>query len=106
MILSLLFIPLLTLIISLPFFIYPLIVSKSTLPRISTITVDLSVAQVSLLIFNLMEANCPLVESIDSRTLESLRFCHPESNRDTEANISQDDRGADSMGEEIHEEAR
>ena len=60
----------------------------------------------SQLIFNLLEANCPLDESVDSMTMESLRFCHTESNRDTEANISQDDTGATSLGDEIHEEAR
>ena len=42
------------------------------------------VAQVSQLIFNLMEANCPLDENIDS--LETLEFSHPESNGDSEAN--------------------
>jgi len=45
-----------------------------------------------------MEANCPLDESIDS--LETLRFGHSESNTDTEANISQGDREATSLGEE------
>jgi len=38
--------------------------------------------------------------------MESLIFCHTESNRDTEANVSRDDTGAISMDEEIHEEAR
>jgi len=42
-----------------------------------------------------METNCPLDESIDS--LETLRFSHPESNGDSEADISQ---GATSLGEE------
>jgi len=37
--------------------------------------------------------------------MESLRFRHSESNRDTEE-ILRDDRGATSMYEEIHEEAR
>jgi len=37
--------------------------------------------------------------------MESLRFRHSESNRDTEE-ILRDDRGATSMDEEIHEEAR
>jgi len=50
------------------------------------------------LIFNLIEANCPLDESIDS--LETLEFGHPESNGDSEANISQGNRGATSLGEE------
>jgi len=61
---------------------------------------------VSRLIFNFLEANCPLDESIDSSTMESLVFCHTESSRDTEANVSRDDTGAISMDEEIHEEAR
>jgi len=39
-----------------------------------------------------------LDESIDS--LETLRFCHPESNGDSEANISRGDRGATSLDEE------
>jgi len=50
-----------------------------------------------------MEANCPLDESIDSRTMETLRFCHSDSNRDSEADI---DRETTSLGEEIYEEAR
>jgi len=61
---------------------------------------------VSQLIYNLLEANCPLDESIDSRTMETLIFCYPESNRDSEADISRSDRGATSLDEEIHEEAR
>jgi len=60
---------------------------------------------VSRLILDLLEANCPLNESIDSRTMESLRFCHSESDRDTEADVLRDDR-AISLGEEIYEEAR
>ena len=48
--------------------------------------------------FNLMEANCPLDESIDS--LETLRFCHPESSENSEANISREDRGVTSLGGE------
>jgi len=57
------------------------------------------------LILDLLEANCPLNESIDSRTMETLRFYHSESDRDTEADVLQDDR-AISLGEEIYEEAR
>jgi len=45
-----------------------------------------------------MEANCPLDESIDS--IKILRLCHPESNGDSEENISRGDRGAISLGEE------
>jgi len=91
MLLSLLFSPLLTLIISSSCFIYPFIVSKSTLPYIHIIATDSCIAQVSRLILNLLEVNCPLDEVIDSRTMETLRFYHSESNRDTEASISQVD---------------
>jgi len=55
------------------------------LPYISIINADLCVAQ---LILNLLKENCPLDESIDSGTVETLIFCHPESTRDTEADIS------------------
>jgi len=58
------------------------------LPYISIVNVDLCVAQVSRLILNLLEANCPLDESIDSGTVGTLMFYHPESTRDTEADIS------------------
>jgi len=58
------------------------------------------------LILNLLEANCPLDESICSDTVESIRFHHTESSRDTEADISRGDGGAISLGEEIHEEGR
>jgi len=61
---------------------------------------------VSWLILNLLEVNCPLDESIDSSTMESLRFCHTESNKDTEVDILQDDRRTSSLGEKIYEEAR
>ena len=60
----------------------------------------------SWLILNLLEVNCPLDESIDSSTMESLRFCHTESNKDTEVDILQDDRRTSSLGEKIYEEAR
>ena len=43
-------------------------------------------------ILNLLEANCPLDESIDSGTMGTLRFCNTESNRDTEAGILQVDK--------------
>ena len=69
-------------------------------------TADSCVVEVSRLILNLLEANCPLDESVDSMTMESLVFCHSESNRDTVADISRGDRGFISLGEEIHEEAR
>jgi len=98
--------PLLTFIISISCFLYPFTVSKGTLLYIYIITPDSCVPQVSWLILNLLEANCPLDESIDSVTIESLMFHHSESNRDTEADISQGDRGTVSLGEEIHEEAR
>jgi len=54
----------------------------------------------------LLEVNCPLDESIDSSTMESLRFCHTESNKDTKVDILQDDRRTSSLGEKIYEEAR
>jgi len=82
---------LLTLIISFQYFIYPFIVSKITFTYI--ITSDSFVAQVLQLILNLLEANCPLGKSIDSKTMETLRFCHSKSNMDTEADISLVDRG-------------
>jgi len=106
MFLLLLVFPLLTLIISFSFFLYPFIVSKGTLLYVYIITADSCVAQVSRLILNLLEANCPLDESIDSMTIESLMFHHSQSNRDTEADISRGDRGTISLDEEIHEEAR
>jgi len=103
---SLLVFPLLTRIISFSYFIYPFIVSKSILPGIYIITANLCVSQVTRLIFNLLEANCPLDESIDSRTMETLMFCHSESNSDTEADIPRGDTGVTTMDEEIYEEAR
>ena len=60
----------------------------------------------SQLIFNLLEADCPLGESIDSSTIETLVFCHSESTRDTEGDSSSGDQGVASLGEGIHEEAR
>ena len=56
------------------------------------------------MIFNLLEANCPLGGSIDSMTMETLMFCHPKSNRGSVADIPRGDRGFLSLGEEIHEE--
>jgi len=106
MLLLLLVFPLLTRIISVAFFLYPFTVSKDTRLYIYIITPYSCVAQVSRLILNLLEANCPLDESIDSMEIESLRFCHSESNRDTVADISRGDKGIISLGEEIHEEAR
>jgi len=106
MLLLLLVFPLLTFIISIAFFLYPFTVSEGALRYIYMITPDSCVAQVSRLILNLLEANCPLDESIDSMTIESLMFRHSESNRDTAADISRGDRGTVSLGEEIHEEAR
>jgi len=38
--------------------------------------------------------------------METLRFRHSESDRDTEADVLRDDRGAISLGEGIYEEAR
>ena len=79
----------LTLIISSSCFIYPFVVSKSTLPYIFVITTDSYTGQVSRLILNLLETNLPLEESINSRSMETLRFCHPESSWDTEAGTLQ-----------------
>ena len=105
MLLLLLVFPLLTLIISTQYFIYPFIVSQN-LSSLYIITADLCAAQVSRLILNLLEANCPLDKSIDSSTMETLRFRHSESTRDTEGDISRDDKRAISIGEGINEEAR
>ena len=60
----------------------------------------------SRLILNLLEANCPLDESVHAREMESLRFCHSESDRDTEAVTSRDIGGGTFLGEEIYEEER
>jgi len=87
MLLLLLIFPLLTLIISAQYFIFPFVVSQN-LSSLYIITADLCAVQVSRLILNLLEANCPLDESIDSSTVESLRFRHSESTRDTEPDIS------------------
>ena len=64
------------------------------------------VVQVSRLILNLCEANCPLDESIDQSTIETLRFNSIGSNTDNEADISRSNRGSTSLDEEIYEEAR
>ena len=58
------------------------------------------------MILNLLEANCPFDESIDSSTMESLKFHHSESTGESETDILRGDRGAITLGEEIHEEAR
>ena len=55
----------------------------------------------SRLILNLLEANCPLDESIDSMTKEPLMFCHSESTVGVEADISLGYGGTISLGEEI-----
>jgi len=54
----------------------------------------------------LLEANCPLDESVDSSTIETLRFYHSEFSRDSEVDILRGDRGTTSLSEEILEEAR
>ena len=87
MLLLLLVFPLLTLIISTESFIFPFIVSQNP-SSLYIIIADLCAAQVSRLILNLLEANCPLDESIDSSIVESLRFRHSESTRNTESDIS------------------
>ena len=60
----------------------------------------------SRLILNLLEAHCDFDDIDKSIIMESLRFCHTESNRGTEADILRGDRGAISVSKEIHEEAR
>jgi len=92
--------------LALPTSFIPLLQAKILLPCISIIIADLCAAQVSRLILNLLEANCPLDESIDSMTMESLRSCHTESNRDTEVDIPVGERVATRLSEEILEEAR
>jgi len=87
-------------------FINSFIVSKKKLPYITIIIANSCVAQVSRLILNLLPANCPLDESICSGTMESIRFHHTESSGEIEVDISRGDRGAISLGEEIHEEGR
>jgi len=67
---------------------------------------DSCIIQVSRLILNLLEANCPLDESIYSGTTESFTGHRTESNRDTEADISLETGRATSLGEEIYEEQR
>jgi len=54
----------------------------------------------------LLEANCPVDESICSRTMESIAFHHSESSQDIEADASQNDGGTTSLGEGIYEEER
>ena len=104
MLLLLLAFPLLTIIISTQFFIYPFIASWNPSPLY--LCVDLCVVQVSRLILNLLEANCFLEQSINSMTMESIIFRQSESNRDTEADISRDDRGVTSLSTEIYEGER
>ena len=103
--LLLLVFPSLPLIVSSEYFIYPFIVSK--IPYFFFIsTISQTLIQVSRLILNLLEANCPLDTSTSSKTIETLKFFHSESKSDTEANISQDNQGGTSIGEEIYEEER
>jgi len=107
MLLSLPVFPLLTLVISTEYFVYPFIVSKKAhfLTPISSLLICVCYLKVSRLMLDLLEANCPLDESIDSRTMETLRFRHSESDRDTETDSLRDDRRAISLGDEIYEEA-
>ena len=98
--------PLLTLIISCPYFIVPFIVSRNPFHFISINIADFFITQVSRLILNLLEANCPLDESIYSNTSENFSFQHPESNRDTESNTSRGAERETSLGDEIWEEER
>ena len=98
--------PLLTLIVSTDYFFCPFIVSNGALLYIYIITADSCLAEVSRLILNLLEANCFLEQSINSMTMESIIFRQSESNRDTEADISRDDRGVTSLSTEIYEGER
>jgi len=100
MFLLLLLFPLLTLIISTQYFIYPFI-ANILLPSSPPICVPLRCHgwySISLKRIVLLD------KSIDSSTVYSLRFCHSESNSNTEGDISWDD-GAISVDEEIREEA-
>ena len=87
MLLLLLIFALLILIISVQYFIFPFVVSQN-LSSLYIVIADLCATQMSRLKLNLLEANCLLDESIDSSTVESLRFRHSESTRDTESDIS------------------
>jgi len=70
-------------------------------PLISISIANLCIIQVSRLILNLLEANCPLDESIYSTTTENFSFHNPEFDRDTEANTSHSAERETSLGEEI-----
>ena len=94
--------PLLTLIISCPYFIVPFIVSRNPFYFISINIADSCITQVSRLILNLLEANCPLDESI--YVLESLVFYHSESNSATEVDTLHGAGRETSQGERIYEE--
>jgi len=99
MLLFLLVFSLLTLSISCPYFIVPFIASRNPFPFISINIADLCIIQVSRLILDLLEANCPLDESIYSKTSENFSFNHPGSNRDPEANTSRGAERETSLGE-------
>ena len=88
MLLLLLVFPLLNIIISCPCFIVPFIVSRNPSSFISINIADSCILQVSRLILNLLEANCPLDESIYSNTSGNFSFNYLESNGDDEANTS------------------
>jgi len=64
MLLFFLVFPFLPLIISCPYFIVPFILSQNFISFISINVADSCLIQVSRLILNLLEANCPLDESI------------------------------------------
>jgi len=96
--------PLLTPIISSPCFIYPFFVSLN--PFSLYLYHHCWFSCCSGVAVDLLEANYPLDESIDSSTMSSLRFCYTESTGDTEADISPCGRGATSPNEEIHKEER
>ena len=76
--------------------------SRNPFYFISINIADSCITQVSRLILNLLEANCPLDESI--YVLESLVFYHSESNSATEVDTLHGAGRETSQGERIYEE--
>ena len=103
MLLSLLVFPFSPLIIGCLYFIVLFIVSRNLF---CIYLYDLCIIQVSRLIFNLLEANCPLDESIYADTTENFTCYRPEPNRDTEAGTSLEAGREPFLGEETYEEER
>jgi len=58
------------------------------------------------LILNLLEADCPIDESVYPNTTGTLRFCDSESSWDTEADTLQGSGETTSQGEGIYEVER